>query len=51
MLTCGSHCPWINNCVGNDNFRHFVLYMLFLEIGIVVFIRLVLACETPPILL
>jgi palmitoyltransferase ZDHHC13/17 len=45
QLTPISHCPWINNCVGNNNLRHFVLYMLFMEIGIIVFIRLVLACK------
>ncbi len=42
-----SHCPWINNCVGNNNLRHFLLYLLLMEIGVILFIRLVLACETP----
>ena len=36
------HCPWINNCVGNNNLRHFFLYILCLEIGILLFVRLVL---------
>jgi hypothetical protein len=44
---CGSHCPWVNNCVANNNHRHFVLYVLSLELGIVVFIKLVLACKSP----
>ncbi|KAI9373150.1 hypothetical protein BJX61DRAFT_400622 [Aspergillus egyptiacus] len=34
------HCPWIDNCVGANNLRHFVLYILCLEIGIITFLRL-----------
>lgn len=37
------HCPWIHNCVGNNNLRHFFLYIACMEIGIVLFVRLVLA--------
>lgn len=46
-LIANSHCPWINNCVGNNNLRHFVLYLLSMEIGVIIFIRLVLLCEIP----
>lgn len=35
------HCPWIHNCVGANNHRHFFLYIAFLEIGILLFISLV----------
>ncbi|PLB42410.1 Palmitoyltransferase akr1 [Aspergillus candidus] len=34
------HCPWIDNCVGTNNLRHFVLYITCLEIGILLFLRL-----------
>ncbi|KAL2002060.1 hypothetical protein VTN02DRAFT_742 [Thermoascus thermophilus] len=34
------HCPWIDNCVGANNLRHFVLYIICLEIGIILFIQL-----------
>ncbi|KAI1916247.1 palmitoyltransferase akr1 [Ophidiomyces ophidiicola] len=37
------HCPWIDNCVGSNNLRHFVLYIFALEIGITLFIRLIFA--------
>ncbi|BAE65354.1 ankyrin repeat protein [Aspergillus flavus] len=34
------HCPWIDNCVGANNLRHFVLYITCLEVGIVLFVQL-----------
>ncbi|EED21786.1 palmitoyltransferase SidR [Talaromyces stipitatus ATCC 10500] len=36
------HCPWIYNCVGANNLRHFVIYILSLEIAIVLFVQLVI---------
>ncbi|KAF2835208.1 palmitoyltransferas-like protein akr1 [Patellaria atrata CBS 101060] len=37
------HCPWVNNCVAVNNHRHFLLYILSMEIGILLFVRLVLS--------
>lgn len=37
------HCPWVNNCVANNNHRHFVLYVLSMELGVLTWVRLALA--------
>lgn len=39
-LTFQSHCPWIHNCVGANNQRHFLVYVVALEAGMLFFIRL-----------
>lgn len=34
------HCPWVYNCIGVNNHRQFFLYLVFLEIGIMLIVRL-----------
>jgi palmitoyltransferase ZDHHC13/17 len=38
-----SHCPWVNNCVAVNNHRFFIFYIITMHLGILAFIRLLLA--------
>lgn len=34
------HCPWVYNCIGINNHRHFFLYLVSLELGVFILVRL-----------
>ena len=40
-----SHCPWVDNCIGVNNHKHFILYVVFMIIGIGLLVQLTITCE------
>jgi len=37
------HCPWVDNCVAVNNHKQFMLYVLFLVLGIILDLRLTIS--------
>lgn len=47
-LTLFSHCPWVYNCIGINNHRHFFLYLINLTAAIITYDWLSYYCKPPP---
>ncbi|KAJ3372640.1 hypothetical protein GGF31_001662 [Allomyces arbusculus] len=37
VLKMDHHCPWLNNCVGHYNHRYFVVFLVYLSVGCLLF--------------
>ncbi|KAK4499585.1 hypothetical protein PRZ48_010103 [Zasmidium cellare] len=37
------HCPWVDNCVAVNNHKHFLLYVMFMIVGLGFLVQLTLA--------
>jgi DHHC palmitoyltransferase len=46
LLMENSHCPWVYNCVGVNNHRHFFYYLISLTLGILAYDVLVYYCRS-----
>lgn len=44
-LTGNSHCPWVYNCIGVNNHRHFFMYLINMTLGIITYDWLTYRCE------
>lgn len=49
-LSASSHCPWVYNCIGINNHRHFFLYLINLTLGVITYDWLSYYCKLTPLL-
>ena len=40
ILDYDHHCPWIMNCVGGKNHKAFTLFLLYMTVGAIDFIKM-----------
>ncbi|KAL2164008.1 hypothetical protein VTH06DRAFT_3222 [Thermothelomyces fergusii] len=37
LISQWNHCPWVYNCIGVNNHRHFIIYLVSLTLGVLIY--------------